>query len=433
MERVSASETTAAAGSIFWRLRDAYHVLTSSHVVTGHGRRARKVCGVIPHEAECVGPGRSEQRPPVVIADEFLVPEGVTYLDSASKGLPSMRVKGAITDLVDEWVRFGAPWDLWVDRLNQLRLRFGAHVGGGGGGEVFLGSSVSSALVTILTACSGERVEVIVLEGSFPTLSDAASSLARLGIRLRVASATGGSETDALCDAISNRTLAVLVEGIHHRAAQIVDVSRIGGACQQAGAFLIVDSYHEAGVRRIDAHRNHADAVLTGTMKYLLGLPGGLSLAYCSHRLLERAQPFGTGWLGMHDPFAPEGERRPADGAVRLEGGLASIISAGAALAGLELLEHIGIDIIERHTSTLSSQLVGSLSGGGLEARRQGPLVCFEHPGAADIVADLTRSGIRSSSWSSTVRLSTHIYTTRSDIDRASLAVIDTVDRMARL
>ncbi|MYZ40813.1 hypothetical protein GT002_38340, partial [Streptomyces sp. SID4917] len=128
-----------------------------------------------------------------------------TYLDSASKGALGGPVRAAVAGFLDEWDDGGARWDLWLEEMEAARGAF-ARLIGCAPEQVFVGSSVSSAVAALTTALDyRERPELVLFEDDFPTLADIALTTRRLGAQVRLLSAPAGGPggTDAALAALS--------------------------------------------------------------------------------------------------------------------------------------------------------------------------------------------------------------------------------------
>src|SRR5205807_9632432 len=126
------------------------------------------------------------------------------------------------------------------------------------------------------------------------------------------------------------------------------------------------------------------DFMVTGCLKYLLAA-AGIGFLYVRRDLIERFEPTVTGWFGRVDPFAYRADELnwPAR-ANRFETGTPPVPNAYAALAGLELLDTIGYDVVGRHVDHLVARYASAAEEAGLVVRtpaasdRRGPLVVVQ-------------------------------------------------------
>ncbi|MFG1694995.1 aminotransferase class V-fold PLP-dependent enzyme [Nonomuraea sp. NPDC049309] len=124
-------------------------------------------------------------------------------------------------------------------------------------------------------------------------------------------------------------------------------------------------AYQAAGVTPIDVREPGCDYLASGSLKYLLGLPG-IAFLYVRGGLERQREPELTGWFGRRQPFAfgPRLLGFPDD-ARRFETGTPPIPSAYAANAGFDLIERIDLHDVRRHVSALVEELAERLAAEG--------------------------------------------------------------------
>jgi selenocysteine lyase/cysteine desulfurase len=113
----------------------------------------------------------------------------------------------------------------------------------------------------------------------------------------------------------------------------------------------------------------------------------------------------------------------PSPTATRFEGGAAAVPSIYAAIAGIELMQEIGIQATREHVLTLTQALIDGVQelGGDVvtpvEPERRGALVCIRSTDADALVAELGERGIVTSTRDGNLRVSPHAYNTQADIE----------------
>jgi len=87
---------------------------------------------------------------------QFPIFDQKIYLSSCSQGALSRPVEAALQEFVDSWHTHGNPWEIWVARMEELRLAFAGLINADPG-EVAVTFSVSSALNSLASALTYEQ------------------------------------------------------------------------------------------------------------------------------------------------------------------------------------------------------------------------------------------------------------------------------------
>jgi selenocysteine lyase/cysteine desulfurase len=96
-----------------------------------------------------------------------------------------------------------------------------------------------------------------------------------------------------------------------------------------------------------------------------------------------------------------------------------------AGIAGMELIEEIGIAETRAHVSALNDRLIAGVDelGGTIATARapesRGALICIRSTDAPELVRRLAGEGIVTSDRDGNLRVSAHAYNTAEDIDHA--------------
>jgi selenocysteine lyase/cysteine desulfurase len=125
----------------------------------------------------------------------------------------------------------------------------------------------------------------------------------------------------------------------------------------------------------------------------------------------------------------------PAPTASRFQSGTPPIPAIYAGIAGMELMQEIGIEETREHVLELNSRLIDGLDE--LRARvvtprrpkRRGALVCVASTDVRELVRALAREGIVTSERDENLRISAHCYNSTEDVD----AVLASLARHRRL
>jgi selenocysteine lyase/cysteine desulfurase len=362
---------------------------------------------------------------PSRVRHRFPVFEQRVYINSCSQGALSDAVRDAYAKYLDDWDEHGAPWDYWVGRLEAVRAAVASLVNAGED-TIAVTTSVSagvSALASGLRFDQG-RDTVVVSDFEFPTIGQIWHAQERRGIRVVhvPAEADGTIPLERFADAIDERTALVATTHVCFRNGGRLDVEGIARIAHERGALVLVDAYQTVGSLPIDVRALGCDFLVAGVLKYLLS-SAGLAFLYCRRELVETIEPTATGWFADRDIFEMDiHDYSPAPTARRFEAGTPPVPSTYAAIAGIELMQEIGIAETEAHVRELNALLREGLDDLGArvvtprEAELSGALVCIASTDVDALVAALADEGVVTSSRDDNLRLSAHCYNTAEDV-----------------
>jgi selenocysteine lyase/cysteine desulfurase len=363
-------------------------------------------------------PGRIRHRFPVF--------EQRVYINSCSQGALSDSVRAAYAQYLDDWDEHGAPWEYWVGRLEAVRGAVASLVNADED-EIAVTTSVSagvSALASGLRFDEG-RDTVVVSNFEFPTIGQIWHAQERRGLRVVhvPAEADGTIPLERFAEAIDERTALVATTHVCFRNGGRLDVEGIARLAHERGALVLVDAYQTVGSLPIDVRALGCDFLAAGVLKYLLG-SAGLGFFYCRRELVETIEPTATGWFADRNIFEMDiHDYSPASTARRFEAGTPPVPSTYAAIAGIELMQEIGIAETEAHVRELNALLRDGLDELGAtavtprEPELSGALLCVRSTDVNALVGVLEEQGIVTSCRDDNLRISAHCYNTAEDVE----------------
>ena len=337
----------------------------------------------------------------------------VAYLDGNSLGRPLKVTRDRISAFIeDEWGgRLIRAWDeLWMDRPVRLGDLLGRVVLGAAAGQTLIGDSTTVMLYKLLRAAVAARPgrrEILADTENFPTdRFIVAAVAAETGSTVRwitsdPASGVQPGEVDAL---LSDRTAVVLLSHTAYKSAYIADMNTITAAAHRAGALVLWDLCHSAGVVELELDGARVDLAVGCTYKYLNGGPGSPAFGYvAAHLQDDLIQPI-AGWIGDADPFAMGATHQPAPGVRRFLSGTPHILGMLPLEDMLALLDNAGMRAVReksvrltefavRFTDRLLAPLGVTLASPRDPAARGGH-VLLEHDSMKSVVAHLWDRGI---------------------------------------
>ena len=361
------------------------------------------------------------------IRERFPIFEHTTYANSCSQGALSTDVRKAYEAYLEGWDAHGAEWEHWVERAEAARAAF-ARLVGAEPDDVAVTTSVSQAVSALVSALplDGERRKIVISEFEFPTVGQIAHAQELRGaevVHVRPDS-DGRIPLERFAEAIDDRTGLVCCTAISYRTGYRLDVAEVARLAHERGALCLADSYQAAGATPLDVSSLGVDLLTAGTVKYLLA-SAGLAFMFVRRELHERLLPTQTGWFADEDIFQMDiSDYSPAPSARRFDAGTPPVPNIYAGIAGMGIVEEVGVAAIEAHVGELSGSLVTGLGELGATVAtptgpgEYGPLVCVSSTDPEALVVALGEDRIVTSSRDANLRISLHLYNIAADVDR---------------
>ncbi|MFL0355409.1 aminotransferase class V-fold PLP-dependent enzyme [Erythrobacter sp. GH1-10] len=291
--------------------------------------------------------------------ERFSIPEEVHYLNCAYMA----PLSHGVVQAMEEAARLKAtPWEFapvdFFTVCEHFRER-AARVADVAVDSLAIVPSVSYALAVAarnLPVSAGQNI--VTLADQFPS---------NIYVWRELAARTGGKVstverssqdcwTAAVLDAIGPDTAIVAVPNCHWADGRIVDLERVGVACREAGAALVLDLTQSLGAMPIDFAKVQPDFAVAACYKWLMG-PYGIGMLYVDPKHHD-GEPIEYNWInrGGSEDFARLVDYRDdfQPGARRFDMGEKSnpplLMGASAAL---DFLLEFGVDAI---AETLADQ-----------------------------------------------------------------------------
>lgn len=321
--------------------------------------------------------------------DEFEIPDPeLAYLDGNSLGMPPRRTLDRLDHLVrEEWGRgLIRGWEQWLD-LPQRTGDLLAPLIGARPGEVVVHDSTTVNLYQLVRAAlrlRPSRRAIAVDHRDFPTDRYVVDAIAR---------ADGLTVVDGF-ERLDD--VAVVVRSmIDYRTAEICDLAAETERASRAGALVVWDLSHAAGVHPVGLRDAGAELAVGCTYKYLNGGPGAPGFSYVAADLLpDLDEPF-HGWFARADQFSMGPDFTPRDDVGRLLIGTPGIIGLEAARCGIEVTAEAGIEAIRQKSILLGRfglaccEALGLTTSTPVDDERRGGHLCVHHTDAREITRRL--------------------------------------------
>jgi kynureninase len=332
--------------------------------------------------------------------DRFVLPDGVIYLDGNSLGpLPKAtpaRVSQVLErewgqSLIRSWTDHG-----WID----LQFRVGEKIAqliGAEPGTTVVADSTSVNLFKLLAAALDQRPGrhvILTEEGNFPTdlyMAQGLTALLQRGHELRPV-------TDI--EAALDDTVAVLMlTHVNYRSGAMHDMARLTRAAHDAGALVLWDLSHSVGAVPLQLAADDVDLAVGCGYKYLNGGPGAPAFLHVAKRLQADLRLPLTGWLGHAEPFAFEGNYRPAIGISRTVVGTPPILSLAAFEVGIDIALEAPMSAIRAKSLRLADMFIDLMANEfrlltPTQGAARGSQVAFAHPHGYAIMQALIERGV---------------------------------------
>jgi selenocysteine lyase/cysteine desulfurase len=371
------------------------------------------------------------------VRSRFPIFERLVYINSCSQGALSDVVRDAYEEYLRDWDEKGAPWEYWVERTEAARATF-ARLVNADANDVAVTTSLSAGLSALATGLRfARRSKVVLTDWEFPTVGQIWHAQEARGARVvHVAESGDGTIPLERFEAtIDEDTALVSITHVCYRNGAMVDVEGVVRLAHERGALVLLDAYQTIGSLPLDVRALDVDFLAAGTLKYLLG-SAGLGFLYARREVVERVWPAATGWFADRDIFAMDvHDYSPAATAARFQSGTPPIPAIYAGIAGMELMQAVGIGETREHVQQLNALLVDGVDelGGRVvtprDPDRRGALVCIASTDVDELVRALAREGIVTSSRDGNLRISAHCYNSVDDVE----AVLTALERHRRL
>ena len=343
--------------------------------------------------------------------NEFVLTEGVVYLDGNSLGILPRAVPARVADVVErEWGELriqGWTTGGWWTAPERVGDRIGRVVGAAPG-QVVVGDSTSVNLFKAVTAAvrmsraaggGSARSEILVDASTFPTDAYIAASVSRM-----TDTTVRSVPVAEMVGAVGPRTAAVLVNQVDYRTGRLYDLPPITRAAHGAGARVVWGLCHSAGAMPVELDAHEVDLAVGCGYKYLNGGPGAPAFLYIRASVQEAFDTPLPGWNSHVDPFGMADIYAPAQGASRGRVGTPTILSLMALDAALDVFDDVSPDALRTKSLLLTDFFLeclrDALDAGLLEVvtplshTERGSQISLRHAEAEQLISRLIAEGI---------------------------------------
>ncbi|UOA32133.1 Kynureninase [Sulfitobacter sp. DSM 110093] len=300
----------------------------------------------------------------VLKKDQFILPEGVIYLDGNSLGpLPKAAAARVQEMIADEWGEMlirGWNQAGWMEQPTRVGNMV-AGIVGAPEGSVVMGDTLSikvfQALASAVKLRPGRKV-ILSDTGNFPSdlyMAEGLVGLLEQGYELRSVA------PEEVKDAINEDIAAVMLTEVDYRTGRKHNMKEMTELAHASGAVMIWDLAHSAGALPVDLAGSSCEFAVGCTYKYLNGGPGAPGFIYVRPDLADDVQPALAGWLGHRQPFAFDLEYKPGQGIERMRVGTPPVIQLTALEVAMGLWEDVDMQDLRAASVALQEQFIDEI------------------------------------------------------------------------
>jgi kynureninase len=335
----------------------------------------------------------------------------LVYFDGNSLGRPLRATGPRLAAFVEhEWGgRLIRGWD---ERWFELPLTLGDRLGraclGAAAGQVAIGDSTTVLLYKTIRAALAARpgrTEIVLDRDQFPTDRYVAAGIAEeTGATLRwiEVDTAAGVTAELLAEVVGEQTAVVLLNHVAYRSAWLADAPALTRIAHDAGALVLWDLCHSAGVVPIELDAWDVDLAVGCSYKYLNGGPGAPAFVYVATRLQDELRQPVQGWMGAADPFTMGPSYEPAPGMRRWLSGTPAVVGMLALEDMVDLLAEVGVEAVRAksvgltaYAAEVAAELLPEVSSASpTDPARRGGHLTLSHPAMREVTAALWRRDV---------------------------------------
>lgn len=369
--------------------------------------------------------------------EKFSLSENAIYLNGAYMS-PQLKSVEAIG--IENLKRKSQPYSIYPEDFftekEVLRQRFAKLIQASDSDTIAIIPSVSYGVATVLKNIPfAKGDEIIVLEEQFPSNYYAWKELESThGVIIKtieappIESHRGATWNEKILEGINPHTKVVALPHVHWTDGTLFDLKSIRKRATEVGAYLIIDGTQSVGALPFSVEKIQPDALICGGYKWLLG-PYSLGVAYFGERF-HKGTPLENNWMNhmgsenfrnlvnYNETLKPK--------AIRYDVGESSnfILTPMLSDAIKQLIDWTP-EAIQDYCASITEEAVNQLRAMGCfieeEKGRAKHLFGIHLPDTIhlqDIQKKIEEAGIYVSYRGNAIRISSHLYNTKKDIEK---------------
>lgn len=353
---------------------------------------------------------------------------GITYLNAASVGPLCKPVKEALDRFYEISMYSNKNTDIpaFAD-LDKIR-RLGAKMIGARQDETGFGFHTNFGLNLAafgLPLKKGD--EVLLSDIEFPSNVYPWTALKERGIKVKfIKSVNRFFDIENFEKAISKKSKVLSLSFVQFFNGFKNDLKTIGEICKKHGLYFVVDGIQGCGAEPIDVRKCQIDILSAGGQKWLLS-PQGTGIFFIKKDLQNKMNSPWRSWLsvdwGLKFDDLFHYDKELFDSARKFEMGTYAYSHVHAMAAALELIASLGIKNIQQHNHRLQDILIDFLNTSrhyrivsNIKKRHRSSILSFTCDNVREVHRALMKSKIICVLREGGIRISVHLYNSRSDI-----------------
>ncbi len=351
--------------------------------------------------------------------NQFVLPDGVIYLDGNSLGvLPRAAIAAVKKTVEEDWgnglIRSWNTAD-WVNAPRRCGDKIARLIGANAGEVIACDSTSVNLFKALLTALalqskSPERNVIISDIDNFPTDLYIAQGLRDLLAARRLELQFVKRATmESTIVAFGARTAVVMLTQVDYRTGERYDMKAITALAQSQGALMLWDLAHSTCAFPVELNACNADLAVGCSYKYVNGGPGAPAFVFAAKRHLDTLDAAGTsapisGWFAHEAPFAFDPLFKVTRGIERFTVGTPPILQFAALEAALDMWLTVDMQALRAASVVLTERFIAEVesqcAGFGLalatprDANIRGSQVSFRHAEGYAIMQALIARGV---------------------------------------
>ncbi len=353
------------------------------------------------------------------VTDDFPYREGWVYLQSAGAGLAFPGAAEAAGQYYRDVGRLGCDAQPeWHRPFVGARERSARLLGVPEEEVAFFRNTSEVVNLAAHSVAWRPGDEVVVFADDYPCNVLAWSTAEASGVTLRrVRADEPARREELLVEAITPRTRVVSVSHVHPWTGTMLDLDRVGRACREVDALLVVDGIQALGAVPVDLR--HVDVYGAGVFKWLMS-GFGTAIGVFRERARQQLTPV----------FRSYGNPAPSTSFSYAAPNFPGLYVLDATL---EYLEGLGWPAIHDRVHRLTGEVLTALEGIGVRSitppHARAGIIAIDVDDSTAVAQALQERRVSASDKEGRLLVSPHFYNTSEDVTRFAESLADVLGR----